>query len=108
MSEPKFTPGPWEHRKAGKVIVLAGDPREYPDHIVKIDRDERGRRRTVFVAICESATLPNGANAQLISKAPQLYAVLTAALRNSMCDGDLCCHEWHEEARKLITEIEEE
>lgn len=31
---------------------------------------------------------------------------LRKALRESMCDGDLCCYQWHEDARAILEQIE--
>lgn len=38
----------------------------------------------------------------------QLRKVLLAALRQVGCDGDLCAYEWHEEARRLLADEEQE
>ena len=43
------------------------------------------------------------ADARLIAAAPDLLAALQKALNESGCDGDLCCHEWHEASRSAIS-----
>lgn len=48
------------------------------------------------------------ADAVLIAAAPELLDTLKQALRESMCDGDLCCHDWHEAARSIIAKAEGE
>lgn len=35
----------------------------------------------------------------------RLLRVLQEAYRQTGCDGDFCCYEWHEEARKLFDEL---
>lgn len=67
------TPGPWTARSK------AGRP-----HVVAIYQDEQNRRCTAFVAICDSTTLPNAENAQLISAAPDLLAALKAMEETAM------------------------
>lgn len=47
------------------------------------------------------------ANVLLVSKAPELLKVLKEALRVSGCDGDLCGKEWHQDAIRVIHEVEE-
>lgn len=41
-------------------------------------------------------------NARLIAAAPMLLEALQRALRDSGCDGDLCMHFWHDQARAAI------
>jgi hypothetical protein len=73
--EAKHTPGPWKFRKAGGMIM--GDSKtDWPAHVVYQYRDEQGRHCTAFVAVCESTTLPNEANALLIAAAPELLTAL--------------------------------
>ncbi len=43
--------------------------------------------------------------AALIKVAPELYEVLQRALRDSGCDGDLCMHLWHEQARAALAKV---
>jgi uncharacterized protein (DUF2225 family) len=38
----------------------------------------------------------------------KLLTVLKSALRETGCDGDLCCYSWHEEARAVIALAEEQ
>jgi hypothetical protein len=68
MSEPKFTPGPWEIWHAVEVYA-ASEP------IAK----------SVFIADCDPlARIPEGqaeANARLITKAPEMYKLLDSILR---------------------------
>jgi hypothetical protein len=73
--EAKHTPGPWKFRKAGGMIM--GDSKtDWPAHVVYQYRDEQGRHCTAFVAVCESTTLPNEANALLIAAAPDMLEAL--------------------------------
>ena len=51
---------------------------EYPDYVVRVFRDEQGRRVTQFIAIFEGAGLPNKANADLCAAAPEMYEALFA------------------------------
>lgn len=78
------TPGPWLHRRAGKVTVdTASGPvtEDYPDHVVAVRHDEKGRRKcTGFVAVCHTTTLPDAANACLIAAAPELLDACRMAL----------------------------
>jgi len=37
----------------------------------------------------------------------RLIECLKQALAQTGCDGDLCLYKWHEEARSLITEVDE-
>lgn len=37
---------------------------------------------------------------------PELVAILKSALEESGCDGDLCAHKWHEDARAAIARVE--
>ena len=46
------------------------------------------------------------ANANLIAAAHDLLEALKEALKDSGCDGDLCCHWWHEAARAAIAKAE--
>ena len=50
-------------------------------------------------------------NARFILRAATHFQTMKdamkSALRESGCDGDLCCHEWHEVFRKVIAEVEE-
>ena len=46
------------------------------------------------------------ANARLFAAAPRLLSVLKVALAESNCDGDLCAHAWHEDARQIIADAE--
>jgi hypothetical protein len=48
----------------------------------------------------------NHDDARLIAAAPDLLEVLKFALNESGCDGDLCCHDWHDKARKVISKAE--
>lgn len=66
------TPGPWTKRGGGPSYVKDDDRADVPFHVVKVDEDEQGRRRTAFVAVCDATTLNNDANAQLIAAAPDL------------------------------------
>lgn len=43
----------------------------------------------------------------LMSAAPVLLDALKLALRDSGCDGDLCMHAWHEQARRAISAAEQ-
>ena len=36
----------------------------------------------------------------------RLKAILTSALEQTGCDGDLCMHQWHEDARRILQEAE--
>jgi hypothetical protein len=45
-------------------------------------------------------------DARLIAAAPALLEALKKALNESGCDGDLCCHEWHDVARAAISKAE--
>lgn len=45
-------------------------------------------------------------NARLMAAAPELLAALKRALRDSGCDGDLCMHAWHDDARIAIAKAE--
>lgn len=81
------TPGPWRVQTVNKK-----------------------RSVTITSLVCGIATvnanLDREANAHLIAAAPELLRVLKAALQQSGCDGDLCMHQWHEDARKVIDEAE--
>ena len=70
------TPGPWTKRGGGPSCIKGGDRDDVPFHVVKVDKDEQGRRRTAFVAVCDATTLNNEANAHLVSAAPDLLASL--------------------------------
>jgi hypothetical protein len=45
-------------------------------------------------------------DARLIAAAPELLAALKSALQASGCDGDLCLHEWHDQARAAVAKAE--
>ena len=45
---------------------------------------------------------------RLQAEAPRLYEVLLQALKDSGCDGDLCPHSWHDDLRRIKTNIEDE
>lgn len=64
------TPGPWTAR-----VSAVG---HQPPHVVAIYQDEQDRRCTAFVAICDSTTLDNAANALLIAATPDLLSALRA------------------------------
>lgn len=79
------TPPPWKARKAGKLTFSADDGKtfktaEYPAHVIRVYRDEQGRRCTQFLADCNGANAPNEANAALMAAAPELLASLEAIL----------------------------
>ena len=86
MSNTKHTPGPWEYRQGG-ICPIATLP-NYPPHIVRIYRDEKGRHCTSFIAMLESATEPNDANARLIAAAPELLEAVKDALLVTTWDQD--------------------
>lgn len=52
----------------------------------------------------ESKTAYGDKILRLEGKVERLVAALQKALDESGCDGDLCCHEWHEAARTAIAD----
>lgn len=72
------TPGPWIARMKSST-----------PHVVSIFQDAQDRRCTAFVAICDSTTLPNAANATLIAAAPDLLDAAIAIRETCPCDNDI-------------------
>jgi hypothetical protein len=66
MSEPKFTPGPWEHSEAGDYSDFDGAS------IVILGDDRR-------IAAVHCSGSEGEANAHLIAASPDLYHALTKA-----------------------------
>src|ERR1019366_7672598 len=91
-STTKYTPGPWTYRKGGEVVAdgknfWEGKPvtMEAPPQVVAIYQDEQERRCTAHVCSCESTTLPNKENAQLIAAAPDMMSALMDIFRANLC-----------------------
>lgn len=93
---PTHYPGPWEVYTSDEGRVWVQETAT-PERLVVCDIP--GDMETI-----EGAEL---CNADLIAAAPRLLAALEKALRDSGCDGGLCCHEWHEEARAAIAAARE-
>lgn len=91
----KHTPEPWVVDEDGTVtqadsgahIAVVSQEDDFPC----LEEDEREEAR----AECK-------ANARLIAAAPELLEALEKALRESGCDGDLCMHDWHDDARAAL------
>ncbi len=69
----EHSPGPWEARSGGRIsLSTPSAEQDYPAHVVRVFRDDKGRRVTQFIAQCNGATSPNDANAKLIAQVPEL------------------------------------
>lgn len=69
------TPGPW--------ALVAPDFSDIPPHVVTKFVDAKGRRCTGYIAVCNSTTLPNAANAALIADAHYLPRLVEALMECS-------------------------
>lgn len=96
----KYTPGPWQ--------VGA----KHPDRVFQESPSVSNRRRVAqtapFGCDTDEADAEDFANARLIAAAPDLLEALSAALRESGCDGELCAYSWHEQARAAIAKATED
>jgi hypothetical protein len=79
------TPGPW-------LLTDCGKHRP----------GEKAWKSCAHIATIDGPLPVTLANMQLKAAAPLLLAACEQALRESGCDGDLCCHEWHDVVRKAI------
>lgn len=87
------TPGPWHHVEEDNLILIT---------------TTAGRHVCDFQPVSTHVSVAErNANGRLITAAPDLLNALERALRDSGCDGDLCMHEWHEDARKAISKARE-
>ena len=121
----KITRGEWEHRVPTSGIAIigrAGQLESPPNHVVSVYVDDQRRRCTAFVAICNSTTLDNEANARAIAKVPEAYGDnglvrrLAASFTRTKLDEhdeptnltELACQliEFAAEARALIAEVD--
>lgn len=73
-----------------------------PNGDCEITDEDGGLVADVYGDDEDSQCWPVTANARRFAASPALYAALKKALNESGCDGDLCMHTWHEEARKAI------
>jgi hypothetical protein len=111
----KHTPAPWKAIAQGgsSTVVSAAEPARNDTRIPPygyraelgycigypfIDDDRSVRHDFVNFS---------HADAKLIAAAPELLATLQKALSDSGCDGDLCMHMWHEQARAVIAKATE-
>ena len=85
MSKPTFTPGQWTARE-----------------MYECDEDEPSHWTVdgTFTVHGDDEDHLNEPDAHLIAAAPDLYAALEKALGG--CDGDLCMHLWHDDARAAL------
>lgn len=86
------TPGPWTIFQDGSIRSASV---RRPGTTVTLPGTVKGESIAVAMR-----------NARLIAAAPALLEALKAALEASGCDGDLCAHKWHEDARKAIADAE--
>jgi hypothetical protein len=87
------TPGDWEVKEVMGQLFIAAKPYEGHPYY----------NRTRTIEIMSDEEYPTKvADVYLIAQAPALVRILQEALAESGCDGDLCAHRWHEEARAVI------
>ena len=87
------TPGDWEVKEVMGQLFIAAKPYEGHPYY----------NRTRTIEIMSDEEYPTKvADAYLIAQAAALVRILQEALAESGCDGDLCAHRWHEEARAVI------
>ena len=72
----KFTKGPWTAIKSDKLT--------FPPHVVRIFKDDKGRRCTDY--ICD---VHEERDVNLIATAPDLYNVLDAIVKKIAKDGNV-------------------
>ena len=107
------TEGPWSwayigEKTNGYVIGVACDLNGKQLSGLIHDRDDMVDELLYKYCVGEHETSTvNYDDAKLICAAPDLLAALQKALNESGCDGDLCCHEWHEAARSAISKATE-
>ena len=70
----EHTKGQWEARE---------DSGE--NYVVRVYRDEQGRRYTDFICVCASTTQDNMANARLIAAAPDGFALAELIRESDRC-----------------------
>lgn len=90
------TPGPWEAR------IPPDRNSGYPPHVVKIAKDEQGRRTTTFIASCESAPpeIDNAANAAFIVLACNAHERLVESLRERQATACRTSCSWRTEEER--------
>lgn len=82
VADGEHTPGPWTFRSGVDLEVQTKrgvEMLQTPAHVVKVDQDGEGRKRTMFICDCAGVGLPNEANARLIAAAPETAAELERA-----------------------------